>query len=99
MPRPFYMSEEWKRCRKAYLQKVDGLCERCAATGGTVAADVVHHTEYLTDENINDRNITLNQSRLVALCHECHNKEHKTRERNVRYKFSGDGSLILCPPM
>ena len=99
MPRPFYVSEDWKQCRQTYLQNVDWLCERCAAAGDTVAADVVHHKVYLTDQNINDRNITLNHDLLLALCHDCHNKEHKRREGSGRYKYAGDGSLIHTPPI
>jgi 5-methylcytosine-specific restriction endonuclease McrA len=61
----------WKKCRNNYFQSKYGLCERCAAPG-----KIVHHKKYITPDNINDPNITLNWDNLELVCQECHNKEH-----------------------
>lgn len=69
--KPFYNSSAWKKCRAAYIIKVYGLCETCGAPG-----KIVHHKEYLTPENINDPNVTLNHEKLRLDCQDCHNREH-----------------------
>jgi 5-methylcytosine-specific restriction enzyme A len=67
----FYASKAWKLCRESYIAKVHGLCERCEGVG-----KILHHTEYLTPENITDPNVSLNHDKLEYLCQDCHNREH-----------------------
>ncbi|KSU89821.1 MULTISPECIES: HNH endonuclease [Priestia] len=67
----FYKSSAWLKCRAAYIKMRHGLCERCSGPG-----KIVHHKEYLTPDNIDDPNITLNFNKLEYLCQDCHNKEH-----------------------
>lgn len=93
--KPFYTSEAWKKTRLAYIQRVNGLCERCRASGEFVPGKIVHHKKHITPKNINDPRITLSFSNLELLCEDCHNKEHKRKE-NTRYTFAPDGSLL--PP-
>ena len=92
----FYRSKEWRKCREAYIQSVNGLCERCLAKGKLVPGYIVHHKIHLTPENINNPEITLNWDNLEYLCHDCHNKEHGvgkpaevTREGLVFDEFGG----------
>lgn len=82
----FYQSSAWKKTRKAFLLSKFGLCERCGDP-----ATYVHHKEYITSNNIDDTNITLNWNNLELLCHTCHNEEHFN---NVGYQFDMDGNLI-----
>lgn len=91
----FYTSESWRRTRQAYIQKVNGLCERCKAAGEYVPGKIVHHKKYITPKNIKDPRITLSFNNLELLCEDCHNKEHK-RKINTRYTFAPDGTLL--PP-
>lgn len=59
---------------------------------------IVHHTEWLTPENINDPNISLNHDLLKFDCLICHNKEGKEQEEE-RYAFDDNGMLIpVYPP-
>ena len=90
----FYHSKEWIKCRKAYIKSVHGLCERCGEPGY-----IVHHKKYITPNNINDSNITLNFDNLEYLCLDCHNKEHefnreKRRITAIGTVFDSKGNLI-----
>ena len=87
----FYKSISWKRCRKAYLDSVGWLCERCAKEGKIVPADHVHHKVRLTPENINDPTVSLNHDNLEALCIDCHTQEHKPR----RWRCDPDGHVRI----
>jgi 5-methylcytosine-specific restriction enzyme A len=87
----FYNSTAWKKCRAGYIKSVHGLCERCGKPGW-----IVHHKKYITPENINDPNITLNWSNLEYVCQDCHNKEHFEKHSPVRagLAFDESGNLI-----
>lgn len=63
------------------MKSVGGLCEDCAKKGKVTPAEEVHHIKFITPENINDPNVTLNWNNLVALCRECHRKRHGARQR------------------
>ena len=67
----FYKSKEWKECRAAYIQSVNGLCERCLKKGIVNPGYIVHHKIHLTPENINNSEITLNWDNLEYVCKEC----------------------------
>ena len=90
----FYCSKSWRRCRKSYLAKVFGLCERCGEI-----AKIVHHRIMLTPANINDVVVTLSHDNLEALCQECHNHEHHgTAERvDLGYFFDERGNIVYTP--
>lgn len=90
--RQFYNSKEWLRCRESYIVKVFGLCERCNGPG-----KIVHHQTYLTPDNINDPNISLNHELLEYVCQDCHNKEHHgSSEPLIRdgLMFNANGDMI-----
>lgn len=72
------------------MSSKNGICERCGAP-----ARIVHHREYITPENINDPDITLNWDNLEALCQDCHNKEHfLTGATAPGLMFDRSGNLI-----
>ena len=77
----FYKSPSWKNCRNAYLKSKGGLCEECYRKGKIVPAEEVHHIVFITENNVNDPNITLNFDNLIALCRECHRRKHGTQRR------------------
>ena len=87
----FYSSIAWKNCREAYKKSVGGLCEQCYKNGRITPADDVHHIIKLTNENINDPDITLNPNNLVALCRLCHEKRHG--KNNRRYNIDPFGRV------
>lgn len=104
----FYRSAKWLRCREAYISArrlIDGgLCECCREKPG----EELHHKTFLTPDNINDPNITLNHDNLAWLCKDCHFKAHeeailsglKKTKRQSRilndngYYFDENGDLL-----
>lgn len=85
----FYKSKAWLKCRASYILIVFGLCERCGEPG-----KIVHHTVYLTPENILDPMISLNHELLEYLCQLCHNQEHHgnadATEQGLLFDVNGD---------
>ena len=69
------------------MKRVGGLCEDCMQRGIVVPAVEVHHIEFITPDNINDPNITLNPDNLVALCRECHRARHGKPKRYTIDEF------------
>ena len=61
------------------------ICERCGAP-----AAICHHRIYLTPANINDPSIALSWDNLEALCMECHNREHMTKQGNAIFDEAGN---------
>ena len=89
----FYNSKEWQQCRKDYLAKVGGLCERCERKGIIRPAKIVHHKEYISPNNIKDPAILLSFDNLEAVCQECHNMEHHPNSR--RYRIDKFGNVEI----
>jgi 5-methylcytosine-specific restriction enzyme A len=87
----FYKSKAWRQCRDAYFAFKHGLCERCSAPG-----KIVHHKIWLTPENINNPNISLNWEHLELLCQTCHNIEHHEKYSATRHDvmFDENGDLV-----
>ena len=78
----FYNSPAWQACRAAYIsqrRQIDGgMCEGC----GEAPGEELHHTIFLTPQNIHDAEVALNPEKLQWLCKDCHFKAH--REAIVR---------------
>ena len=91
----FYTSPAWKQCARGYRRSVGGLCERCKAKGLIVPAEEVHHKVHLTPANINRPEIALNWENLIALCKDCHMKEHR---KEKRWKVDDDGNVTPVDP-
>lgn len=94
--RSFYKSKAWQQCRLSYISSVNGLCERCLERGRYTPGYIVHHVIYITPDNINDPEVTLNHSNLEYLCLPCHNREHFGGEYAIRddVMFDEEGNLI-----
>lgn len=76
---------------RAYIfRREHGLCVRCGRPG-----EIVHHKIYLTPENIDDPNITLNEDNLELLCRDCHAMEHLgSTPTGEGLHFDDDGNLV-----
>ena len=94
----FYKSKQWQKCRASYILKrqgIDGgMCETCHQEPGKI----VHHKIWLSPENINDPNVSLNHKNLKYECQTCHNKEGCQKEENGRYYFGEDGQIYPVTP-
>lgn len=68
----FYKTKRWQKCKNAYISKrigIDGgLCEECCDRPGYI----VHHRITLTENNITDPDICLNENHLEYVCKICH---------------------------
>ena len=77
----FYKSREWYNLMQ-YIKmdrvNEDGqlICEHCGKPIVKTYDAIGHHTTYLTEENVNDRNISLNEELIQVVHHKCHNEIH-----------------------
>ena len=88
----------WQNTSKAYKKSVGGLCERCMAKGIVTPAEIIHHKTPLTDDNINDLNISLSWDNLQALCRQCHAEAHEEMYRQrtkKRYRIDRQGRVVI----
>lgn len=94
----FYTTWKWRNCRKAYAKSVGKMCERCRSRGVIEVGSKknpleTHHKIPLTDDNINDPNITLNWNNLELLCKRCHDEERARKAK--RWKVGPDGRVTV----
>ena len=86
----FYQSKAWRKVRDYVFKRDLKLCVRCGKPG-----EIVHHKIYLTPENINDPEISLNADNLETLCRDCHAAEHEGTLPTARgLMFDDNGDLI-----
>ncbi|NMD90787.1 HNH endonuclease [Staphylococcus hominis] len=88
--RSFYRSNRWKKCKNAYMQSQNYICERCGNL-----ADICHHKIWLNESNVDDPMMTYNWDNLEALCIDCHNKEHfGSKSIDDELMFDEKGNII-----
>lgn len=92
----FYIGKPWRDF--SYRLKIErgGKCERCGWTAITKedwALLIGHHKVDLTDDNIDNPNITLNPDLTEIICLNCHNKEHR-RFGNAKHVYIVWGSPL-----
>ncbi len=89
----FYLGKAWQACRQSYVDSrllIDGgLCEECREDLGYI----VHHRTWLTPENIDNPDVSLDHSNLEYVCLKCHNRIHghfTTSGRRCVFDANGD---------
>lgn len=89
----FYNSHQWAQVRDYIMMRDRYTCKRCGRP-----AQEVHHKEHLSLDNIGDPNITLNPDNLVALCRDCHFRQHEEDAGRTAcepgFRFDENGQLI-----
>ena len=91
-----YKSKQWQHTRSAYLSSVGGLCENCLAKGIYKPAEIVHHKEHVTIQNVTNPEVTLSWNNFQALCRDCHGLQHSEKKNNRRrYKVDAGGEVII----
>lgn len=98
----FYKTKAWKQCREGYIAErmlIDGgECEVCHENPGYI----LHHKIMLTQENINDPDVSLNWENLRWECKCCHDKEegHGVNSRaGLLVMFDEEGQPVPLPPI
>lgn len=88
----FYHSSKWSRARKAAIMASGGICQRC----GVRRAKIVHHIIPLTEQNVDNPEISLSLDNMIALCHPCHNSVHAAYDTGGRPDIvvRADGSVV-----
>lgn len=77
----FYQSKAWVKLMqviKAERLNDEGqiICEHCGKPIVRAYDCIGHHIKYLTEENVNNAEISLNPDNVMLVHHRCHNKIH-----------------------
>lgn len=96
----FYTSTPWISFRLVLINEriaKDGqlICDRCQERIKESIKAIGHHKIELTDENVDDVNISLNPEETEIICFECHNEEHQ----RFGYKPQRKVYLLYGPPL
>ena len=95
----FYKSKEWQRFRQLVIadrMKDDGFVYD-EVTGKPIVAAydiILHHKVFLTEDNVNDYNISLNPENIQIVSHKTHNIIHNKLGYSKREVF-----LVYGPPL
>ena len=81
----FYKSKKWEKLREIIIDdrtNADGfvICAHCGKPIVKRYDCIAHHKIELTDENVNDYNISLNPDNIELIHFKCHNIQHKRFE-------------------
>lgn len=95
----FYRSKEWHQLLQQIKEdrtNSDGhiLCEYCNKPILKQYDMIGHHKQELTEENVNDFNISLNPDNIALVHHRCHNYIHDKLSYSQREVF-----LVYGPPL
>ena len=77
----FYHSKEWEALRERLLSERTNengeiICAECGKPILRAYDCIAHHKTELTDENVNDYNISLNPDNVELIHFKCHNAKH-----------------------
>ena len=91
----FYRSKEWMSFREAFIAgRSETVCEHCGRLIVRKYDMILHHITELTEENVNDYNISLNPENIMLVHHKCHNIIHNKLGYANRQVFLVYGSPL-----
>lgn len=99
----FYVSKPWRELSYNLKIAAGGKCCKCGFTVVTKEDFkylIGHHKQELTEENIDDPNVSLNPKNIDIICQTCHNKEHRRfgNKKNVYIVYgsplSGKSTMV-----
>lgn len=73
----FYCSKPWRDLSYTLKIKANGKCNRCNQSLLDFSKLIGHHKIELTEQNVDDPNVSLNYDNIEVICNLCHNKEHR----------------------
>ncbi len=76
----FLCSKPWRDLSYNLKIQAGGKCSRCSyqvIDTKDFKYLIGHHTIELTEDNVDDPNVSLNPDLIEIICHNCHNKEHR----------------------
>lgn len=95
----FYKSKEWQKLLAVLkLERLDDsgqlICWHCGKPITRAYDAIGHHTIFLTEENVNDAEVSLNPSLIKFVHHRCHNIIHNKLGYTKKEVF-----LVYGPPL
>lgn len=75
----FYQSPLWRNLRRTKMS-IQPMCEWCLQNNRYSKGQVIHHKVEVRDGK-RGWELRADINNLETLCHECHNKHHKTAQR------------------
>lgn len=95
----FYKSKQWQKLLSVIkLERIDEdgqlICWHCGKPITDKYDCIGHHTIFLTEDNVNDTEISLNPELIQLVHHRCHNKIHNKLGYTKREIF-----LVYGPPL
>lgn len=96
----FYVSKPWRNLSYSLKIKAGGKCNRCNEFIMDSKYLIAHHKIELTEDNIDNVDISLNPNNIEIICHDCHNNEHRRfgNNKNVYIIYgsplSGKNTLV-----
>ena len=86
-----YHSNRWEKLRR-YKKTLSPFCEECLKRGVYTPTYIVHHKEWINEDNYFKDEVFYNIDNLESVCLECHNKIHFEKEKD--YYFDRDGNIV-----
>lgn len=95
----FYRSKVWEKLiTNLRLERLDSngqlICQYCHKPISKKYDAIAHHTVFLTEENVNDFEISLNPELIQFVHHSCHNRIHNKLSHSKREVFLVYGSPL-----
>lgn len=96
----FYCRKPWRDLSYSLKIEANGKCNRCKESILDFKYLIAHHKVELTEDNVDEPNISLNPKLIEIICHQCHNKEHRRfgNKKNVYIVYgsplSGKTTLV-----
>lgn len=104
----FYKSRAWRTLAdNVKMEREDDQgflkCEHCGRNILKRHQAIAHHTIELTEDNVDDANVSMDKNLIEIICHQCHNVLHDRFNNNVNKEvvivhgppFSGKLSYVL----
>ena len=80
----FYNSRIWRNFSKLLKIQNNYMCDKCNNVVLSTKKLISHHKIELTEDNVDDDNISLNKNNIDIICYDCHNRVHNRFGYNTK---------------